>query len=327
MNIVSRIHQSDCEPIFDRLDLKRLRYFMAVADAGNFSRAAERLGMAQSHLSRQIMRLENDLGHRLFVRRPRSVELTDAGLMLRQEASFISVKLDSLPQRLNEARGGSVNPLCVGLAATECLHSVPAKIIETVTRLEPHLSLRFCVEPRAVLIEAIADGRVQACFARAPAAPSSELRIDHLAAEPMMLAVHRRHRLAGRDRIELREIAGEPFILSERSSTPETYDQIIMACQKAGFAPRVIFHAPQLACALLLASAGIGVTLVPASLCSLNDRELLFLRLAADALNTSVALITRAGEHIAGVALLRKHALATAAQVHAEQRYGARCTV
>jgi len=319
MNIISRINQSDCQPVLDKVDLKRLRYFMAVADAGNISRAAERLDMAQSQLSRQIMRLEAALGHRLFVRRARSVELTDAGLILRQEAKFISLKLDSLPQRLNEARGGSIGSLCIGFTVSECIHSLPARIIESVRRLEPQLALRFCVEPRTVLIEAIADRRVQACFARPPAAPSSEIRIDHLATEPMLLAVHRRHRLAGRERIELAEIAGEPFILCERTSAPETYDQIVAACEKAGFSPRVTFHAPQPTCALLLASAGIGVTLVPASLCTAHTEDLHFASVAGDVLNTSVALITRAGEHMAGVALLRKHALATVAQASVKQ--------
>src|SRR5262249_4868402 len=122
MNIVSRIQGADCAPILDKIDLKRLRCFMAVAEAGSFSRAAERLGMAQSHLSRQVMRLEAALGHRLLVRRPRHVELTDAGGILRQEANLISLKLDGLLERMNEARGGSVGSLCLGFTATECFH-------------------------------------------------------------------------------------------------------------------------------------------------------------------------------------------------------------
>lgn len=335
MNVVSRIHQLDYQPVLDKVDLKRLRYFMAVADAGNISRAAERLGMAQSQLSRQIMCLEAALGHRLFVRRARSVELTDAGVILRQEAKFISLKVDGLPQRLNEARGGSIGSLCIGFTVSESIHSLPARIIESMRRLEPQLSLRFCVEPRTVLIEAIADRRVQACFAGAPAVPCSDIRVDHMATEPMLLAVHRRHGLAGRDRIDLSEIADESFILLERSAAPENYDQIVAACERAGFAPRVVFHAPQPACALLLASAGIGVTLVPASLCAVHTENLHFVSIAGDVLNASMALITRAGEHMAGVALLRKHALALAAQVnagqangrqHAAQHYGARRT-
>jgi DNA-binding transcriptional LysR family regulator len=241
------------------------------------------------------------------------VELTDAGVILRQEARLISLKLDSLLERMNEARDGSVGSLCLGFTAAECFHPLPARIIENVARAEPHLSLRFCVEPRSSLIEAIVDRRIQACFARPPDVASAEIRIDQLVTEPILLAVHRGHRLAGRDEIELAEAAAEPFILCERNAAPELYDQIVAACENARFSPRVIWHVPQPACALLLASAGIAVTLVPASLRSVHADELHFASVAGDALNTSLALITRADEHIAGVRMLRKRALATAA--------------
>src|SRR5260370_10952090 len=209
MNIISRIQGSDCEPILDKIDLKRLRCCMAVADAGSFSRAGERLGIAQSHLSRQVMRLEAALGHRLFVRRPRHVELTDAGAILRQEAELTSVKLDSLLEQMNEARGGSVGSICLGFTVAECFHPLPARVIENVARQEPQLSLRFCVEPRSSLIEAIVDRRIQACLARPPDVASSDIRIDHLATEPMLLAVRKDHRFAGRDEIDLSEAAAD----------------------------------------------------------------------------------------------------------------------
>src|SRR5258708_16583974 len=175
MNSISPIQGSDCGRILDKIDLKRLRCFMAVADAGSFSRAAERLGVAQSHLSRQVMRLEAALGHRLFVRRPRHVELTDSGVILRQEAKFISLKLDGLLERMNEARGGSVGSLCLGFTAAECFHPLPARVVENVARQEPRLSLSVCIEPRSSLIEAIVDRRIQACFARPPDVASSEI--------------------------------------------------------------------------------------------------------------------------------------------------------
>ncbi|MGP0095167.1 MAG: LysR family transcriptional regulator [Xanthobacteraceae bacterium] len=313
MNIVSRIGPIGTAPISDKIDLKRLRYFIAVAEAGNFSRAAERLNVAQSHLSRQIMRLEATLGQRLFVRRARHVELTDAGQILLQETHFITSRLDGLPQRMNEAAGGSVGYLCIGLSLAECANSLTARVIGTLTRDEPQLSLRFCVEPRARLIEAIVDRRVQAGFARAPAIVSPEIRIDELVREPILLAVARTHRLAKREQIDLSEVAGEPFILCERGSAPEVYDDIMGGCQNAGFSPRVIFHAPQSTYALLLASAGIGVTLVPASECSSHADSLHFASLGDDIPNTSLVLITRTDEHMAGVKLLRKHALAAAA--------------
>jgi DNA-binding transcriptional LysR family regulator len=166
------------------------------------------------------------------------------------------------------------------------------------------------VAPRANLIEAIVDRRVQACFVHPPSVSSPEIRIDTLLTEPILLAVHKGHRLAGRDDVELSEIADEPFVLCERSWAPEVYDGVMAVCQRAGFSPRVICHAPQEISALLLASAGVAATLVPASIRGLHAEDLHFASLAGNILETSLALITRADEHIAGVKLLRKRALA-----------------
>jgi DNA-binding transcriptional LysR family regulator len=310
MNIISRIDRFDALPMFERIDLKRLGYFIAVAEAGNFSRAAERLNLAQSHLSRQIMRLESVLGQRLFVRRARHVELTDAGQILLQETGFITSRLNGLPERMNQAAAGSLGSLCIGFTVAGSYSSLPAKIIGAVTREEPQLSLRFCVETRTDLIEAIVDRRVQAVFARKPSGISSEVRIDELFSEPIVLAVARTHRLAKDEKVDLSNLAEESLILCERNLAPEEYDAIISGCQDVRFTPRVIFHAPEPSCALLLAAAGIGITLVPASMRSIHAEDLHFARLTGDTLSTSLALITRVDEHMASVKLLRKHAIA-----------------
>ena len=114
MNFVARIHQSYAETILDKVDLKLLRFFTAVAEAESFTRAAERMLVNQSHLSRQVMRLERALGHRLLVRRPRHVELTDAGQILLQEANFITFKLDGLQEQIDQAVRGSGGSLVLG---------------------------------------------------------------------------------------------------------------------------------------------------------------------------------------------------------------------
>jgi DNA-binding transcriptional LysR family regulator len=313
MNIITPIRRYDGESILEKIDLKPVRYFVAVAEAGGFRRAAERLDVPQSKLSRQIMRLEEALGHRLFVRRARHVELTDSGQILFQEARFITLNLDNLMERMNEARRGDTGSLCIGLTIAGSSYSIAARIIESLMRQKPQLSLSFCVASRQSLIEAVVERQVQACFAPPPAASSHEIRVDRLVTEPIVLAVHKDHRLAGRDSVDLAEIANEPVVLCERNWAPEIYDELTVACQKAGFSPRVTFHAPQEVCALLLASAGTAVTFVPASACPLRADNLHFASLSGADLTTSLALITRADEHIASVRLLRKRALAMAA--------------
>jgi len=320
MNIITPIHRYDGKSILEKIDLKPVRYFVAVAEAGGFRRAAERLDVPQSKLSRQIMRLEEALGHRLFVRRARHVELTDSGQILFQEARFITLNLDNLMERMNEASRGVTGSLCIGLTVAGSSYSITARIIESLMSQKPQLSLSFCVAPRQGLIEAVVERQVQACFAPPPAASSHEIRVDRLVTEPIVLAVHKGHRLAGRDSVDLAEIANEPVVLCERNWAPEIYDQLTTACQKAGFSPRVTFHAPQEVCALLLASTGAAVTFVPASACSLHADNLQFTSLSGANLTTSLALITRADEHIASVRLLRKRALAMAASATGGQR-------
>ena len=218
---------------------------------------------------------------------------------------------------MNRAVGGESGSLCIGFTVSGSFHSLTAKVIEAVARKEPQLALNFCVEPRRGLIEAIADRRVQACFVRPPAIASPELRIDHLINEPILLAVHKRHRLAGRPEVDLAEVAQDPFVLWERSPAPEIYDDMMTACQKAGFSPRVIYNAPHPVCALLLTASGVAVSLVPEALRSVHTDNVRFIPLAGGSLHTSLALVTRADEHLASVKLLRKHALAVAAPARA----------
>jgi DNA-binding transcriptional LysR family regulator len=310
MNFVARIRRSYAETILDKVDLKLLRFFTAVAEAGSFTRAAERLLVNQSHLSRQVMRLERALGHRLLVRRPRHVELTDAGQILLQEANFITIKLDGLQERIHQAVRGSRGSLVLGFTVADSFNPLSAKIVDALARHEPRVAMNFCFEPRESLIEAMADRRIHACFARPPAIARPDFRIDPLISEPILLAVPKHHRLAEKTKTSLSQVAHEPFVLWERDSDPEIYDDIIEACQRAGFSPRVIHHAPNPVCALLLVSAGLGVSLIPASLNSIHATRVRFVLLAGEGPNTGLALITRANEHIASVKVLRKHALA-----------------
>jgi DNA-binding transcriptional LysR family regulator len=313
MNVVTPIRHYNGESILEKIDLKPVRYFVAVAEAGGFRRAAERLDVPQSKLSRQIMRLEQALGHRLLVRRARHVELTDAGQILLQEARFITLNLDNLVERMNEASSGATGSLCIGLTIAGSLYPIAARVIESLMRQRPQLSLNFCVASGQGLVEAVVEREVQACFAPPPAVSSHEIRVDTLLTEPVLLAVYKGHRLAGCDAVDLAEIANEPVVICERNWAPELYDALMAACQKAGFSPRVICHVPQVACALLLASAGTAVTFVPASARLLHADNLHFASLIGADLTTGLALITRADEHVASVQLLRKRAMAVAA--------------
>ena len=299
----------------ERFDLKRLRYFVAVARAGSFSRAADRLGVAQPHLSRQIMALEADLQHRLFVRRARHVELTDAGRALLQASCKLFAELDRIPQRLHEASSGLLGSLSIGLMECGSFNSLPAKIIESVMHAAPHLALTFCREPRTRLIEGILERRIQAAFVRPPAVVPPNIRVDHLLTERMLLAHNMPDVVPDCSEIgyaELAEMTTMPFVLWQRDNAPEIYDGLIEACLKCGYSPRVLFHMPRSIHALFLASRGVGLAPVPESMRTMNVEGLHFAPFAPDVLSARLALITRADEQAESVKILRRQAIACA---------------
>jgi DNA-binding transcriptional LysR family regulator len=299
----------------ERFDLKRLRYFVAVAEAGSFSRAAERLQVAQPHLSRQIMALESDLRHRLFVRRSRHVELTEAGRSLRQATYKLFAEIDRIPERLNEASTGLLGSLCIGFMECGSFNCLPAKIIESIMHAAPHLALTFCRKSRTQLIEDILERRIQAAFVRPPSVVPPNIRVDHLLTERMLIAHNMPDLVPSCSEIgyaELAEMTTMPFILWRRDNAPEIYDGLIEACLKCGYSPRVLFHMPRSIHTLFLASRGVGLAAVPESMESVSVEGLHFVPFAHNVLTAGLALITRADEQAESVKILRRHALACA---------------
>ena len=320
-NQEEEIRHSACRPpmsmseVPERFDLKRLRYFIAVAEAGNFSRAAERLGVAQPQLSRQVLALETGLRHRLFIRRARHVELTDAGRTLLRATYNLFAEIDRIPQQLNEASSGFVGSLCIGFAEYGSFNCLPAKIIESLMRAAPRLALNFRQKSRSLLIEGILERRIQAAFVRPPARVPLNIRVDRLQTERMLLAHNMPEQIPDRSEIdyaELAEMTTLPFILWQEENAPEIYDGLMAACLKCGYSPRVLFHMPQSIHALLLASQGLGLVPVAELMERLNVNGLHFVPFAPALLSTGLALITRADEQAESVKTLRRHALAAA---------------
>lgn len=296
----------------NQIDLKQLRYFLAVADACSFSRAAERIGIAQSQLSRQVAALEDILGHRLFVRAARHVELTDAGTALYQETSALLGRLSQVPERMTQAARGAVGALTIGFTPAASYHPLTPRVMEAVARAQPGLALRFVVESREQLIEGVKDQRIHAGFAPGPVDPLAELDCEPLTGEALAFACHQAHRLADHGVVSLADLAEEPLIICERAFCPGTYDRVMAALRRAGAEPWVAMQAPHPVCAVALAAAGIGACLVPRSLEGLHGHSARFLSIAEDLRTSDLALLVRADEHRAAVKTLRRVALAAA---------------
>ncbi len=245
------------------MELRHLRYFVAVAEERHFGRAAARLRIAQPPLSRQIQALERELGFVLFERNRRQVELTPAGTTLLEHARGIFDAVDLAVHEAKRASQGETGRIVVAYPSTFAYSGLPelvrafrAKfaVVELVLReLSPQDQL-----------DAIRDHRVDVGFVRAPV-DEPGLTTELVRSEPLVAALPSGHPLAGRKSMALALLAKEPFVLFSRARGPAYFDHLVGLCREAGFTPRIVQEAPQLDIVSLVA-AGLGVSLVPSSI-------------------------------------------------------------
>lgn len=278
------------------LDLRRLRYFVTVAEAASFSRAADRLGMAQPPLSQQIKALETQLGERLFIRHARTIELTDAGRALLAEAEPLLTQAGTIPERVRRAAEGHKGRISIGFTPATALHPLLPVVLRAFRTAAPQVDIVFKEDDGIQLCDAVAEGRIQIAFVRPPAPPRDRLKLHTLAVEPIMAALPRDHPLASRSALTLSDIAGENIVLFERALAPELYDDILAAFSNAALVPRIVHHAPQKASAMMLAAGGVGITLVPASLRGIHTDALSLLAIDGLATDAAIAVVHREGE-------------------------------
>ncbi len=254
------------------MELRHLRYFIAVAEESHITRAAERLGIQQPPLSQQIRALERELGVALFHRRPRGVELTDAGRALFADARTILTLVDRAVATVRQTAQGKRGRIAVGFTSSAPFHPFVPRVIRAFREACPAVSLTLEESGTADLVHALRTERIDAAFIRSPIADAPDLIVRPLLAEEMVVALPVRHRLAARrggragTALPLRALAAETFILYRRPSGPGLYDAIISACRRAGFSPNIGQEAPLIVSTLNLVAAGLGVSIVPASL-------------------------------------------------------------
>lgn len=252
------------------MDLRQLRYFVAVAEERHFRRAADRLHMSQPPLSQQIAALEAELGTVLLQRDRRSVRLTAAGEAFLRRARAL---LDQAAQAATEARRigrGEVGRLVVGFMSAAMLSRFPA-LLDRFRAGNPDVTIELVQLPPQEQIAAVANGRIDVGFLSiAPSRPRIDIErvdldVERVWEEELVAALPAGHRLAGRTVIPLRSLASDTFITLPR--TPETghHDQVVRLCaSRGGFRARIGQEVEQLPVALTLIASGFGVSLVPA---------------------------------------------------------------
>ena len=250
------------------MELRHLRQFVAVAEEGHITRAAERLGMQQPPLSQRIKAIETELGVQLFRRKARGVELTEAGRVFLDRARATITQYDGAFEATRSAARGEQGRISVGVMPTAPFHPFVPFVIRTFRVAFPLVSLTLDECLRKEALERLRDGQLDVAFMRATLDESHDLFVNPLLVEPMVAALPSDHALARGDRggapIALKDLAGETFIIYARQLGPAFYEATMAACLKAGFSPRLGQEAPRITSALSLVAVGLGITLVPA---------------------------------------------------------------
>jgi DNA-binding transcriptional LysR family regulator len=247
------------------MELRHLRYFLAVAEEGNFTRAAARVGIGQPPLSQQIQALEKELGTALFVRTPQGARLTDTGEAFLVEVRRVLVDVDRAAETARRAARGESGRLRLGFTASAAFNPVVPGLIRDYRRAWPAVELALEETNTAGLLSALLEGRLDAAFIRYSANTPAELQLLKFPDEPMKIAVPAAHPLAAGDSAPLSALAGEPFILFPRSFGNSLYDEILHVCRQAGFSLAITQEAPQMSSIVNLVAAELGVSVVPAS--------------------------------------------------------------
>jgi DNA-binding transcriptional LysR family regulator len=246
----------------DEIELRHLRYFLAVAETLHFSKAAQRLGIAQPPLSQQIKRLEQTLGHRLFDRSTRGVKLTLAGQPLAERARSTIDKIHDDLAQVRRLGRGEEGTLTVGFSGSVMFTNLPTAI-DSYRRRYPKVELRLRELYTSALIAALLDGTLDLAFLR-DGDPTEGIEMITLLNERYVAVLPETHSLGGKRSLHIRDLREEPFVFFARRMGPLAFDRTVACCEKNGFRPNIVQDAPQWPTLVRLVAAGLGVSLAPA---------------------------------------------------------------
>ena len=279
------------------MELRQLRYFTVLAAELSFTRAAHKLHVSQPPLSYQIASFEADLGMRLFNRSSRSVELSEAGKVLLPHALAVLERLEEARAQLQRVAQGMEGRVKVGLAGSHFLGPFP-QFIKLFRERRPGVEVVLHEMTPAVHVQALRDGRLDLSLARG-ALTDGQLAADLLWRDPLVAVVPLGHRLARRARLLLAELKDEEFVFLRLDSSAFAL-RLFDACVGSGFAPRIVQQVVEIPAVLNLVAAGLGVSLVPASLARLRQDAVAVCRLGpklpAGGVSGDVYLLRRSGE-------------------------------
>jgi DNA-binding transcriptional LysR family regulator len=246
------------------VELRQIRSFLSIAETLHFGRTAELIHISQPALSLQIRALEEELGVRLFERNRRKTTLTAAGLAFRDDAAAALSQLEQAVRRARLAAGGKLGLLRIGFVSTAGSEIVP-DIVRQFRDLNPEVEFSLRNIVTAEQIQMLETGLLDIGFLRLPIGGHLALDVVTVHREPFVLVVPSSHKLAKRKRVRLREVAGQDFVMYERTYAPGFHDLIVGILRAARIVPHVSQTAGQVPTLISLVDSHMGISILPAS--------------------------------------------------------------
>jgi len=276
------------------MELRHLRYFVAVAEELSFTRAAERLHIGQPPLSQQIQALEAEVGARLFDRSKRWVRLTEAGKLFLEDARAILAQSERAAERARRAQRGEAGELRVGFTFSTPFTPLFARTIRRYRQLYPQVALTLHEMTTLHQLDAIEARKLDLGFVRPPeVALPEQLALTTLRRDPLLLVLASDSPLARKRKVKVADLAQLPWVMYPKESGVGINHAIFSMCRAAGFVPQVAMEAGEAATIIGLVAAGIGVSVLPSPFHSIHLEGVVYRPLDDEGALTSMQLAQR----------------------------------
>jgi DNA-binding transcriptional LysR family regulator len=273
------------------MDLRQLRYFVAVAEELHFTRAAERLKVAQPTLSLQVRILEKELGVTLLKRSKRRVELTHPGQIFVTEARRLLAGAEEAIRAVQSANDGRLGRLFVVCGPTSAYAGLLG-VLELYRRRSPQVDVQVLESPVVDAVQTVEQGRADVGLV-VPYFESTQLKREIVLEVPLLAAVPISHPLASATQLDLKQLAEEPFVLFGQRRGSGFYERVLAVCHASGFTPRVLEAMEDIHTLLYVVGAGYGVSLVPATIEPHSHRDVALIPLRDTAATLELAMVWR----------------------------------
>ncbi|HBT4411493.1 TPA: LysR family transcriptional regulator [Klebsiella pneumoniae] len=275
------------------MELRYLRYFVAVARTRHFTQAAKELGVSQPPLSQQIQRLEREVGTPLFRRLTRGVELTEAGESFYEDARQILAMSDAALEKAKGIARGMNGSLSLGITSSDAFHPQIFTLLHRFQLDHPGVTLHQMEDNMANLMTALSEAELDIAFVRLPCESSKAFNLRIIDEEPMVIALPRDNPLATQPTLALEQLRDVAPILFPREVAPGLYELVYNSCLRAGIDMERAWQSSQISSSLSMVNAGFGFALVPQSMTCIQQPNVSYHPLSGAPLKTDIAIAWR----------------------------------